>query len=256
LILVSCYFLFASSPSELAPEEDQGFVFSIASSDPYTTLDYLERYTNQLPVIAQEIPEIDNIFQINGFGGGGGGSTSSAIAGFVLKPWSERERSTKEVLEQDITPRLGQITGLNMFAVVPPSLPSAGGDGAPVQFVIGGTGGLEQLQELAGEIVGRAYGSRKFIFLDTDLKIDKPRVDIKVDREKAATLGIDMRTLGTDMAAMLSGGYANRFALENRSYRVIPQVQRSDRLNAEQLGNYYTRTRTGELIPMSTVISL
>ena len=256
LILVSCYFLFVSSPSELAPEEDQGFVFSIASSDPYTTLDYLERYTNQLPVIANEIPEVDNIFQINGFGGGGGGSTSSAIAGFVLKPWSERERSTKEVLEQDITPKLGQITGLNMFAVVPPALPSAGGDGAPVQFVIGGTGGLEQLQELAGEIVGRAYGSRKFIFLDTDLKIDKPRVDIKVDREKAATLGIDMRTLGTDMAAMLSGGYANRFALENRSYRVIPQVQRSDRLNAEQLGNYYTRTRTGELIPMSTVITL
>jgi multidrug efflux pump len=256
LILVSCYFLFVSSPSELAPEEDQGFVFSIASSDPYTTLDYLQRYTDQLPVIAKEIPEVANIFQINGFGGGGGGSTNSAIAGFVLKPWSERDRSTKEVLETDIQPKIGQITGLNMFAVVPPSLPSAGGDGAPVQFVIGGTGGLEQLQELAGEIVGRAYGSKKFIFLDTDLKIDKPRVDIQVDREKAATLGIDMRTLGADMAAMLSGGYANRFALENRSYRVIPQVQRSDRLNAEQLGNYYTRTRTGELIPMSTVITL
>ncbi len=256
VILVSCYFLFVSSPSELAPEEDQGFVFSIASSDPYTTLDYLERYTDQLPVIAKEIPEVANIFQINGFGGGGGGSTNSAIAGFVLKPWSERDRTTKQVLEADIQPKIGQITGLNMFAVVPPSLPSAGGDGAPVQFVIGGTGGLEQLQELAGEIVGRAYGSKKFIFLDTDLKIDKPRVDIKVDREKAATLGIDMRTLGADMAAMLSGGYANRFALENRSYRVIPQVQRSDRLNAEQLGNYYTRTRTGELIPMSTVISL
>ena len=256
LILVSCYFLFISSPSELAPEEDQGFVFSIASSDPYTTLDYLQRYTDQLPVIAKEIPEVANIFQINGFGGGGGGSTNSAIAGFVLKPWSERDRTTKEVLENDIQPKIGHITGLNMFAVVPPSLPSAGGDGAPVQFVIGGTGGLEQLQELAGEIVGRAYGSKKFIFLDTDLKIDKPRVDIQVDREKAATLGIDMRTLGADMAAMLSGGYANRFALENRSYRVIPQVQRSDRLNAEQLGNYYTRTRTGELIPMSTVITL
>ena len=256
LILVSTYFLFVTSPSELAPEEDQGFVFFVGESDPYSTLDYLQRYTDEIAVIAEDVPEVDNIFQINGFGGGGGGSTNSAIGGFVLKPWSERERSTKQVLEQDIQPRIGEIAALNSFAVIPPALPTAGGGGTPVEFIVGGTGSLEVIQELAGEILGRAYGSGKFIFLNSDLKIDKPRVEILVDRDKAALLGIDMRTLSTDMAAMLSGGYANRFALENRSYRVIPQVQRSDRLNPEQLGSFYTRTRSGELVPLSTLVTL
>ncbi|MDZ3823501.1 MAG: efflux RND transporter permease subunit, partial [Pseudoxanthomonas sp.] len=256
LILVSTYFLFVTSPSELAPEEDQGFVFFVGESDPYSTLDYLQRYTDEIAVIAEDVPEVDNIFQINGFGGGGGGSTNSAIGGFVLKPWSERERSTKQVLEQDIQPRIGEIAALNSFAVIPPALPTAGGGGTPVEFIVGGTGSLEVIQELAGEILGRAYGSGKFLFLNTDLKIDKPRVEILVDRDKAALLGIDMRTLSTDMAAMLSGGYANRFALENRSYRVIPQVQRSDRLNPEQLGSFYTRTRSGELVPLSTLVTL
>src|SRR5690606_22106246 len=97
---------------------------------------------------------------------------------------------------------------------------------------------------------------KRFIFLDKDLKIDKPRIEVNIDREKAALLGIDMRTLAADMAAMLSGGYTNRFAMQNRSYRVIPQVQRSDRLNAEQLQQYYTRTRSGELVPLSTLVTL
>src|SRR5690606_14421089 len=76
------------------------------------------------------------------------------------------------------------------------------------------------------------------------------------DREKGASLGIDMRTLAADMAAMLSGGYTNRFAMQNRSYLGIPQVQRSSRLNASDLENYYTRTRSGELIPLSTIVTL
>ena len=119
-----------------------------------------------------------------------------------------------------------------------------------------GIGSLQQLSELSDAILQKAMESRRFIFLDKDLKIDKPRIEVQIDREKAATLGIDMRTLAADMAAMLSGGYTNRFAMENRSYRVIPQVQRSDRLNAAQLENYYTRTRDGELVPLSTLITL
>jgi multidrug efflux pump len=173
----------------------------------------------------------------------------------VLKPWSERERSTKQVLEQSLQPKISQVTGLNVFAFIPPALPSAGGDGGG-EFVIGGIGSLQQLQELADGIMGKAYASKRFIFLDKDLKIDKPRIEVQIDRDKAAALGIDMRTLSADMSAMLSGGYANRFAMQNRSYRVIAQVQRGDRLNPEQLTNYYTRTRTGELIPLSTVVTL
>src|SRR5688500_18892119 len=257
IVLVSCGFLYMTAPKEPAPLEDEGFIFSIASADPYATIDYVERYTEEITKLAKTVPEVDGYFLFNGgFGGaGGGGASPSAMAGFVLKPWSERDRSTKQVLEQTLQPGMAEVTGLNVFALVPPSLPSAGGDGGG-EFVIGGVGELSQLAELADAILQRAMASKRFIFLDKDLKIDKPRIEVEIDRDKAATLGIDMQTLGADMAAMLSGGYTNRFAMQNRSYLVIPQVQRSSRLNASALENYYTRTRDGELIPLSTIVRL
>jgi multidrug efflux pump len=255
IVFVSCIFLFMTSPKEPAPAEDQGFIFSIGSADPSATLDYVERYTEEITQIAKGVPEVENYFLFNGGFGGGGGASNSAIAGFVLKPWSERDRSTKQVLEQDLQPKISEVTGLNVFALIPPALPTAGGDGGG-EFIIGGIGSLSQLQELADAVLAKAMASKRFIFLDKDLKIDKPRIEVQIDRDKAASLGIDMQTLSADMAAMLSGGYTNRFAMQNRSYRVIPQVQRSDRLNAAQLGNYYTRTRDGELIPLSTIVTL
>ena len=256
IVLVSCVFLYMTAPKEQAPLEDEGFIFSIAQADPTATLDYVERYTEQVTQIAKGVPEVQDYFLFNGgFGGSGGGASPMAMAGFVLKPWSERDRSTKQVLDQELQPQISQVSGLNTFALVPPSLPSAGGDGGG-EFIIGGVGELAQLNELADGILQRAMDSKRFIFLDKDLKIDKPRIEVEIDRDKAATLGIDMRTLAADMAAMLSGGYTNRFAMQNRSYLVIPQVQRSDRLNASDLENYYTRTRDGELIPLSTLVTL
>ncbi len=256
IVLVSCVFLYSAAPKEPAPMEDQGFIFSIASADPFATLDYVERYTEEITRIAKGVPEVQDYFLFNGgFGGSGGGASPMAMAGFVLKPWSERSRSTKQVLEQELQPKMAQVAGLNVFALVPPALPSAGGDGGG-EFIIGGIAELSQLSELADGVLQKAGESKRFIFLDKDLKIDKPRIEVNIDRDKAASLGIDMRTLATDMAALLSGGYANRFAMQNRSYLVIPQVQRSDRLNASALQNYYTRTRDGTLIPLSTVVTL
>ena len=253
LVFVSCIFLYAIAPKEPAPMEDEGFIFGIAFADAPVTLDYIERYTAGINNYVEEIDEISDVFLING--GMGPGSGMAAIAGFIFEPWSERSRSANQVLQQDLQPKLAELAGLNFFAQVPPSLPTAGGGGGG-EFVIGGIGSSEQLSELADAILERAQASRRFIFLDTDLKIDSPRIEVQVDREKAAMMGIDMRTLAADLSAMLAGGYVNRFAMENRSYRVIPQVQRSDRLNASQLENYYTRTRGGELIPLSTLITL
>lgn len=256
IVLVSCAFLYMTAPKEPAPLEDEGFIFSIAQADPYATLDYVERYTQEITDLAKTVDEVDGYFLFNGgFGGSGGGASPMAMAGFVLKPWSERDRSTKQVLEQTLQPGMSQVTGLNVFALVPPSLPSAGGDGGG-EFIIGGVGELSQLSELADAILARAMESKRFIFLDKDLKIDKPRIEVVVDRDKAAGLGIDMRTLAADTSALLSGGYTNRFAMQNRSYLVIPQVQRSDRLNASALQGYYTRTRGGELVPLSTIVTL
>ncbi|HBK57502.1 MAG TPA: multidrug efflux protein [Xanthomonadales bacterium] len=257
LLLVATWLLFVSSQSELAPQEDQGFILTIADSDPYTTLDYLERYTTRIAEIAAEVPEVGNLFLINGFeGAAGAASTSNAIAGFVLDPWSERSRSTEQVLQASVQPEIDRIAGIQVAVLIPPPLPTPGGGGFPVEFVIGSTMPVAALQEVADQIIAKGFESRRFIFLNSDLKIDKPRTQLRIDRDKAAALGIDMRQIAADLSAMLSGAYSNRFSLENRSYKVIPQVRRSDRLTPEQLAGYYTRAGDGRLVPLAAVVDL
>ena len=251
IVLISCYFLFVSSSTELEPKEDLGFVFAISEADATATLDQVERNTALLNRFLDDIPEMDNVFIINGFGG----LTNLAISGHVLAPWEQRSRGTHEILEQDMQPALDLIPSLSTFALVPPSLPSAGG-GAPVAFVIRSTDVPENMQEIAQEMIGRAMASGRFIFIDGDLKIDRPRTEIVIDREKAALMGVDMQTLSGDLAALFAGASVNRFSMEDRSYRVVPQLQRVDRLNAEQLKDLYTRNAQGELVPLDTLISL
>ncbi|MFN3900139.1 MAG: efflux RND transporter permease subunit, partial [Alishewanella aestuarii] len=147
------------------------------------------------------------------------------------------------------------IPGLNAFALVPPSLPSSG-DGTPIEFIIGSTQPFAALQEVVQEVLGRAMASGRFIFVDSDLKIDKPKQTVLVDREKAALMGVSMQQLAADLGSLLAGADAGRFALDNRSYRVIPQIERSERLNPAQLKDYYTRNQQGELIPLSTLVTL
>ena len=255
IVLVSCYFLFITSSTELEPPEDQGFVFTIMEGDAYLALDHLERNTQLIDAYLDAIPELRNTFIVNGFGGGATPATNEAIGGFVMAPWNERARRTSAILEQDLQPRLDRVPALSIFAVEPPSLPSPGG-GAPVSMVIGSTGPLENLGELAGEIIARAMATGRFIFMDSDLKFDQPRVDLRIDRDKAAQMGIDMATLNADLASILAGAFTGRFAMDNRSYRVIPQVQRSERLNPDQLGELFTRTRDGEPVPLSNIVTL
>jgi multidrug efflux pump len=239
----------------LEPPEDSGFVFSIMEADPYATIDYLTRNTSQLNVLGAETEEIDGVFIINGFGGGGFGSPNQALAGFVLNSWEERDLKTQEVLERKIQPFLSNLPGLNAFAVVPPDLPSPGG-GPPVQFVIGSTDPFATMEVFARQLMARAMESGRFIFVGSDLDIDKPRQDIRIDREKAAAMGVEMAQLSNDLSTLLAGGFVGRFAMDNRSYRVIPQVSRSERLNPAQIEDFYTRNREGELVSMAGLVTL
>lgn len=250
IVLVSCYFLFVTSSSELEPQEDLGFVFAISQADSYATLDYIEQHSAQFAKLERDVDEIDMAFVINGMLGPG-----SAGTGLGLAPWADRNRSTQEVLEQDIQPFIEKIPGLQVFALIPPSLPSPGG-GLPVEFVISSTQPLQNLQEIANEIMGEAMQSGRFIMLDNDLRIDRPRQTVHIDREKAALMGVEMNQVSADLAGMLAGPFIGRFALENRSYRVIPQVQRSERLTPEQLTHFYTRNGEGDLVPMSALVTL
>ncbi|MFU8783595.1 efflux RND transporter permease subunit [Aliidiomarina sp.] len=250
IVLVSCYFLFITSNSELEPQEDLGFVFMISQADSYATLDYIEQNTAKMADLQRDVDEIDMAFVINGMLGPG-----SAGTGIGFAPWDQRTRTTQQVLDEDIQPFISQIPGLNIFALIPPSLPSPGG-GLPVEFIISSTQPMQVLAELADEIIGEGMASGRFIMLDSDLRVDRPRQSVNIDREKAALMGVDMAQVSADLASMLAGAYAGRFALENRSYRVIPQVQRSERISAEQLENFYTRNQTGELVPLAALVSL
>lgn len=252
IILVSCYYLFVNSPAELAPEEDTGFLFYILESDPNTSLEYVERYSDLLADITRSTPEIASNFLYNGVSLTAPSATNGGFGGFVFKPWDQRERSTMQILETDIQPRLDQIAGLQIIAVVPSSMPVP--STFPVEFVIGTTDNPLILNEIVEEVMAQAQASGKFIFLNSDVKYDRPRQKILIDRDKAALMGVDMQRLSSDLSTMLAGAYVNRFSLDNRSYKVIPQVQRSDRLNPAQLEGYYTRAGNGELIPLSTLI--
>ncbi len=254
VILASCYFLFVRSPAELAPAEDLGLIFYLAESDPFVTLEYIEQYSAEIGQITRETPEIVVNFLFNGENPGGSGGNNGAFGGFIFKPWGERDRSSTEVLNETIRPRAEAIAGLQVNAVNPPPLPSPGI--FPVEFVINSTLDYLVLYDSAEAVLARARASGKFIFIDQNLQLDKPQQRIHINRDKAALLGVSMQTLSDDLSALLSGGFVNRFAMQDRSYKVIPQVRRNQRLNPEDLNSYHTRTRSGKLIPLATLVTL
>jgi len=238
--------MFMTTPKELAPEEDQGALFTIVKTPQYANLDYMEKTTQKFQAVADTIPEKDHVFTINGSGG-----VRQAFAGVILKPWGDRTRNQKQVL-QDLQPKIGTIAGAKVIAFSPPSLPGSTG-GPPVQFIVRTTGDYKQLVDYMAQIEKAARDSGLFIFTDSDLKFDTPQIEFKIDADKANQLGINMQDIGASLATLLGGNYVNRFNLNGRSYEVIPQVPRSFRLSADWLTRYQVRTATGALVPLSTV---
>lgn len=241
--------MYLSTPRELAPEEDQGFVMSIVKTPQYANLDYLEQMTGALYREYAQIPEKDHVFAINGSGG-----VRQAFSGMILKPWSERKRSQKEVL-QSLQPVLSKVPGMQAFAFSPPALPGSTG-GPPMQFVIRTTGDYQQLAQVLADMQKAANESGLFIFTDSDLKFDTPQIEMKIDAAKANRLGISMQDVGSSLATLLGGNYVNRFSLYGRSYQVIPQVPREFRETPEWLLRYQVRTNAGELVPLSAIATI
>ena len=241
--------MYLSTPRELAPEEDQGFMMSIVKTPQYANLDYLEQMTGALYREYAQIPEKDHVFAINGSGG-----VRQAFSGMILKPWNERKRSQKAIL-QSLQPVLTKIPGMQAFAFSPPALPGSTG-GPPMQFVIRTTGDYQQLAQVLADMQKAANESGLFIFTDTDLKFDTPQIEMKIDSAKANRLGISMQDVGSSLATLLGGNYVNRFSLYGRSYQVIPQVPREYRETPEWLLRYQVRTNAGDLVPLSAIATI
>jgi multidrug efflux pump len=249
LILLVCVPFVKLSKSELAPDEDQGIIISMGQGAPNANIDQTTAYAKQVIDAYKSFPETSNIFQIIGMG-----SPNTTLAGMVLKPWSERKRTTMDLLPL-VTAKLNDIAGLKTVAFLRPALPG-GGSGTPVQFVIKSTDDPQRISEVANDLVAKAYASGMFFYADSDLKFDQPQVYLNIDRNKAADLGVNMQQLAGDVGAMLGGGYVNRFDIQGNSYKVIPQVERQNRLNPQQILDYQVSTGRGQLVPLSTFASL
>ncbi|CCD99366.1 multidrug efflux RND transporter permease subunit [Bradyrhizobium sp. STM 3809] len=242
-------FLWLHTAAELAPEEDQGIVFSITKAPKYANIDYINFYTDKLDKAFQKFPETDLRFVLNGINGPQGG-----FAGMLLKPWDERTRSSIK-LKPLVQAELSKIEGINAFAFNLPALPGGPG-GLPVQMVISSTNGFQAVYDQMAKLKAAARKSGMFIVSDSDLEFNQPVVKVWINRSKASDLGINMQSIGNTLAVLLGGNYINRFNLEGRSYQVIPQVPRDKRLSPDSLAGYYVATAAGQQVPLSTVVSI
>ena len=242
IILSSIYFLYGGAKSELAPQEDQGVIIASSTPAANATLQQKLLYAGQIHNIITNFLQTAHVFQIDAPG--------QSIAGMVLKPWDERNRTSNQ-LQPVVQQKLNQVAGVRTAAFQLPPLP--GSQGLPVQFVIATTESFDHLNKVAQQFLQAAVKSGMFIFLDSDLRIDSPESVVEIDRHKAAELGLKMSDIGGALGSMLGGGYVNYFSLDQRSYKVIPQVQQRFRLNTDQLLNYYVASVNGIPVPLSTV---
>jgi multidrug efflux pump len=238
------FYLF--SQRELAPEEDQGVVFGIVQAAANSTVDQTTLFTEQIHDVYRSFPETASIFQITFPTGGFGG--------MVTRPWSERDKTAQQLLMESMGP-LSRIPGVRVIPLTPPALP--GGGDFPVDLVIASSAEPERLKELADRLVQKAFASGMFIFADADLKFDQPQTEVVFDRDKLRSQGVDLAQAGQDLSALLGGDYVNRFSIQGRSYKVIPQLKRGERLTPDQLADLHiTGASDDRLVPLSTFASL
>lgn len=249
IVLVSCYFLFVNSKQELAPVEDQSVIFVSATAPQYADIDYVEYYSKELNEIYDSFPAKEDDFIVNGMG-----AVNNIISGFIMKPWGDRDISQQQII-RPLQKKLAQIPGLKAVAFPLPSLPT-GDNGLPLQFVITTTADYKLLYEAAMEIQKKAMNSGYFIFLDSDLKFNKPQLTLTIDRDKAALMGISSNEIANALSTSLSENYTNRFNINGRSYQVIPQLLQQYRADPSQLNQIYLRTNDRMMVPLSTFVSI
>lgn len=253
-VLLSIPFLFIGSKSALAPVEDQGQVFVGGTGPATATVSYLNHYSAQIRSMLDAFPETEHVFQMNGTAGPGGAGANGILVGMILKDWDKRNRSQQELVTL-VQQKTNAITGLHVAAYPRSTLPGDTGT-LPVGFVLTSTTDYAQMNTAANRVVDAAMKSGLFAFLTTNLRYDEPQIVLKVDRDVAANLGISMSDIGKNLSPLLSGGYVGRFDMSGHSYEIIPQVSDALRANSNALRGYYMRAASGQLVPLTTLVSI
>ncbi len=246
LLTVLCVPMFILSPKELAPEEDQGVIFGILNTPANLSLEETSRYAESANTAFMSFPETQYTFQLT--------YPNFGFSGMIVSPWSERERTVQQI-KPLVQQAFGQISGISVFPATPAALP--GGSDFPVEFIIASTAEPEEILKYVDQIKMKAIQSGQFAFPPIiDTKIDQPQSKFIIDRDMVSTLGLDQRDVGADLGALVGGGFVNRFNIDGRSYKVIPQIERVERLNPEQLKDIYVKGPEGQLIQLSTFATL
>lgn len=236
--------------NELAPEEDQGVIFTFSKAPDHTNLDYINKYTAPYLDIYKSVDDAyQSSFMANGFGG-----PTTSFAGLLLKPWDERALSAQQIVLM-LQEQFNQQPGLQTFAFNPPSLPGASGN-TPVEFIVKTQESYDKLYGVVQQILAKARETGKFHFIKSDFNFSKPEIRINIDRERAQAIGVSMRDIGQTLGAILAEGYVSRFNLAGRSYQIIPQAEKSDRENGQVLNQYYVYSKTGAQIKLSNLVTL
>jgi len=241
--LIVPFYMF--SMRELAPTEDQGVVFGIVQAAANSTIDQTKLFAEEIHDVYRAFPETGSIFQIM--------SPTFGFGGMVTKPWSERTKTTDQLLVESMVP-LSKIPGIRVIPRTPAPLP--GGGDFPVDLVISTAAEPQRLIEVSGQLVQKAFASGLFIFADADLKFDQPQAEVVFDRDKLRSQGVDLSQAGRDLSTLLGGDYVNRFSIQGRSYKVIPQIKRTERLTPDQLSQIYITGSDERLVPLSTFATL
>jgi multidrug efflux pump len=237
--------LFLMSPKELAPAEDQGFIMGIVEAPADATIDQTTFYTDQVNQQLLNTPNSSQTFQFT--------FPDNGFAGVILKPWGERRPVFD--LVPDVQKRVSQVPGVRTMLATPPALP--GGGNFPVEVVIASTAEPARILDFVQQLQQKAATSGIFAFPPIiDTKIDQPQVELVLDRDKLASMGLSMASVGADLAVLTGGNFVNRFSLDGRSYKVIPQLKRMERLNPAQLENTYVKGPNDQLVAVSTFATL
>lgn len=250
IVLLSLYPMYLLSKKELAPTEDRGLLLAFGSAPQTATLDFLKKQTKDLLAIFETVPELNQSFILLGFGGDG----NQMLGGFKMKPQSERNRTQMEI-KPELQQKLSAVTGMRTAVVQRPGLPGAGG-GLPVQFVVISDASYEQLSTTADTLIGKAMQSGNFIFLQKSLEFDRPKINLLIDKDRAADLGIGMEEIGRNLSGYFGEGYVNRFSMQGRSYKVIPQVAEKHRFDIDKLNHIYLTSSSGGQVPLSSLVTL
>jgi multidrug efflux pump len=241
LVMAGIWPLQARSRRELAPVEDQGHIAMFLEAAPDSTLEAAHQESLKIVKQVTSFPEAKFMWSLTASWGGYGG--------MVTKDWHERTRSTED-LYGELFGAVSQVPGLRAFPRLDPPLPNAGQ--YDVELVLQTDQPLEQMVGTVGAVVGAGWKSGKFLYVDTDLKIDQPLARVEIDREQIADLGLDLASVGRELGTLLGGAYVNRFNYFDRSYKVIPQIGDADRSTLGPLLDLKIKTPAGSLVPVST----